>query len=225
EVSFSVGSRLASLNGGLANALLSELLGTSVSLSVMDYNALAGARVSAAGFLDALAMELGMSVGTYDDLLDMDAGAGEIAAALVRLLSGPERAAMQTIALGGHGSTVPLQQLFSLGRLGALGLGQGDAAIGAELSALEILSAAAALGDGDRQVSLNLGAGVPGLASLKLDLAIGEPPQGGGWFAIGPTGTIVRTAQTRLRMEAKLLGGPVLLGAGVTLPLWLDLAH
>ena len=26
-------------------------------------------------------------------------------------------------------------------------------------------------------------------------------------------------------MEAKLLGGPVLLGAGVTLPLWLDLAH
>src|SRR5690606_12089054 len=34
EVSFSVGSRLASLNGGIANAVLSELLGTSVSLSL-----------------------------------------------------------------------------------------------------------------------------------------------------------------------------------------------
>src|SRR5690606_14100769 len=68
-------------------------------------------------------------------------------------------------------------------------------------------------------------AGVQGLTSLKLDLSIGEPPQGGGWFAIGPTGTILRTAQTRLRLEAKLLGGPVLLGAGVHLPLWLDMAN
>ena len=225
EVSFSVGSRLASLNGGLANALLSKLLGTNVSLSVMDYNGLAAARVSAAGFLDALALELGMSGGSYDDLLKMNAGAGDIAAALVPLLHGAERTAMQTIALAGRGSTVPLKQLFSLGRLGALDLGSGDAAIDAELSALEILSAAAALGDGDRQVSLNLGAGVPGLVSLKLDLSVGESPQGGGWFAIGPAGTILRTAQTRLRMEAKLLGGAVLLGAGVNLPLWLDLAH
>jgi uncharacterized membrane protein len=43
---FSIGSRLAALDGGVANALLSGLTGSSVSLSVMDYNRLADARVN-----------------------------------------------------------------------------------------------------------------------------------------------------------------------------------
>ena len=46
---FAVGSRLASLNGGIVNQLLSGLLGTSVSLSVMDYNALLASRVMRLG--------------------------------------------------------------------------------------------------------------------------------------------------------------------------------
>src|SRR5690606_7657402 len=40
QVSFSIGSRLASLNGGIANSVLESLLGTSVSLAVADYRAL-----------------------------------------------------------------------------------------------------------------------------------------------------------------------------------------
>ena len=46
QAMFSIGSRLASLDGGLANALLSGLLGSNVSLTVMDYRALAGAKVN-----------------------------------------------------------------------------------------------------------------------------------------------------------------------------------
>lgn len=45
---FSIGSRLAGLDGGLANALLSGLLGSKVSLTVMDYRALADAGQPAA---------------------------------------------------------------------------------------------------------------------------------------------------------------------------------
>lgn len=222
EVSFSLGSRLASLNGGIANALLSDLLGTTVALSVADYSALAAARVDALTFLDMLAQQMGLSVGTYDELLAMQADAGQLATALAELTTGPVRTALLTLAGGSH--TLTLSNLVSLGRLGGLPLGSGG---GAELSlsVLEVLAAAAALADGDRQVSLNLGAAVPGLVSLRLDLALGEPPQGGGWFAIGPAGTVLRTAQVRLRLQAELLGGPVLLGAGVKLPLWLDLAE
>lgn len=224
EVSFSVGSRLASLNGGIANAVLSKLTGTTVSLSVLDYTALAGARIEAFAFLDALATELGVSAGTYDDVLAMDAHTGQIAGALATLVNGTTRNALQTLALAGQGNTVPLKSLIALGDLGRLRLRSEGAMAGLSLTAMEVLSAAAALADGDRQVSLALGANLPSLLGLGLDLVIGDPPQGRGWFAVGPAGTVVRTAQLRLRLRAKLLGGPVLLGAGVNLPLWLDMA-
>ncbi len=225
EVSFSVGSRLASLNGGIANAVLSELLGTSVSLSLADYNALASARVDALSFLDALGLQLGLSAGTYGDILAMRSGSGPISAALSSITNGATKSALNSLAGGGSGSTVSVGSLFSLGHMDRLSLGSGGLAAGLNLSPLEILTAAAALSDGDRQVSLDLGAGLPGLVGLKLDLAIGEPPQGGGWFAVGPLGTMVRTAQVRLRISARLLGGPILLGATVRVPLWLDIAH
>jgi uncharacterized membrane protein len=224
EVSYSVGSRLASLNGGIANALLSQLTGTTVNLSVLNYTALAAARIDAFSFLDALATQMGISAGSYDDLLATDAGTGVIAAALATLANGATKTALQTLALSGQGNEVPLKNLFSLGDLGTLRLGSQGAVAGLSLSAMEVLTAAAALADGDRQASVALGANLPGLLGLGLDLVIGDPPQGRGWFAIGPVGTVVRTAQVRLRLKARLLGGPILLGAGVNLPLWLDMA-
>lgn len=224
EVSFSVGSRLASLNGGIANAVLSDLLGTTVSLSALDYSALAATEIDALDFLDLMRQKVSVTAVTYDELLDMDASAGLVAETLAGLTTGPVQTALLAIAGSGAGNDLPLSKLFSLGGLGGLDLGTGGVA-GLSLSALEILTAAAAVADGDHQVTLNLGAGVPGLVSLRLDLFLGEPPQGYGWFAIGPAGTVVRTAQLRLRITTQLLGGPILLGAGVRLPLWLDLAH
>lgn len=225
EVSFSLGSRLAALNGGIANALLGTLLGTKVSLSLVDYNSLASARVDALGFLDALALEMGVDAGSYDDVLSAQAYAGDIAAALASLVTGAPKTALTTLANAGQGDRVPLGQLFDLGRYGSMTLNSAGAALNADLSALEILSAAAALADGDRQVWLSLGGNLPGIAALSVELSIGEPPQGGGWFAIGPVGTVVRTAQVRLRIDAQFLGGLVLQSAVIRLPLWLNLAH
>ena len=225
EVSFSVGSRLASLNGGIANALLGTLLGTNLSLSVMDYNALAAARVDALAFLDALAQEIELDAGSYDELLDARASAGDIAAALANLTGGANRATLTKIALAGAGHAIDLGKLFDLGRYGRLAPGHAEAVIGADLSVLEILSAAAALADGDREVWLGLGGSLPGIAGLSVALVIGEPAQGGGWFAIGAEGTIVRTAQLRLRVTAEFLGGTILQQGRITLPIWLDLGH
>lgn len=224
EVSFSVGSRLASFNGGIANALLSKLLGTTVSLSVLDYTALASARIDAFGFLDALATQMGVRAVSYNELLAMNTRSGPIAAALASQVTGTARTTLQTIARAGRGNAVPLGQMFSLGELGRLKLGSEGAIAGLSLSAMEVLSAAAALADGDRQVSIALGADLPGLLSLGLDLAIGDPPRGQGWFAIGSAGTVVRTAQLRLRLKARLLGGLVLSGGTVNLPLYVALA-
>ncbi|RYE83907.1 MAG: hypothetical protein EOP19_12790, partial [Hyphomicrobiales bacterium] len=132
EVSFSLGSRLASLNGGIANALLSTLLGTTVSLSVVDYNGLASARVDALAFLDALALEMNLEVGSYDELLQTEASAGDIAAALAKLTNGAEKAVLTTLSLAGDGSKVPLKKLFDLGRYGRLALESAGSVVGAD---------------------------------------------------------------------------------------------
>ncbi|HWV19617.1 MAG TPA: TadG family pilus assembly protein [Devosia sp.] len=224
EVSFSLGSRVASLNGGIANALLGALLGTTVNLSVLDYNNLAAARVDALSFLDALAFKMGITAGTYNDLLAAKVYAGDIAAALAGLVNGTEKTALTTLTKAGKGNRVPLGKLFDLGHFGSLALGSAGAALNARISVLEVLSAAAALADGERQAALSLGGNLPGIAALTVELSVGEPPQGGGWFAIGPVDKVVRTAQVRLRIEAQFLGGLVLQSALVRLPLWLDLA-
>ena len=227
QVAFSVGSRLASLNGGIGNAVLNALLGTDVALTIMDYNGVAGAQVSAFAFLDALAFEMGMTAGTYDDLLAASADHGQVAAALAAVLTGAEQsAAMALASTAGHNGAVPIASLFELGELGQLAVGSGVEAAGfAGISALDVIAASAALGNGTRQVELALTAGVPDLTGIEASLAIGEPPQGGGWFAVGPAGSVVRTAQARLRLVATILGTGALAGAPIRLPLYLDLAH
>src|SRR5690606_27699591 len=82
EAAFSVGSRLAKVDGGILNALLGGLVGGSLSLSVMDYNALLSAAVDALSFLDALAVQLNLTAGTYGDVLQSKATVGQIATAL-----------------------------------------------------------------------------------------------------------------------------------------------
>jgi uncharacterized membrane protein len=227
EVSFSIGTRLASLNGGIANAVLNGLLGTNVSLTAMDYNGLLNAQVDAFSFLDALAMRLGVTVGTYDDLLAMSADHGKLAAALADILTGTERAAALTLAVAaGHNGVVPLGKLFQLGKLGNVDIGTGGGqGLFTRISALELLSASAGLSNGGHQVALALTAGVPGLVSLDASLAIGEPPQGGSWYAVGPTGTVVRSAQLRLKLIATILGSGALVGAPIRVPFYVEMAH
>ncbi|KKB76345.1 hypothetical protein VW29_19905 [Devosia limi DSM 17137] len=227
QVSFSIGSRLASLTDGIANRVLNSLLGTNIALTALDYRNLLDAKVDAFAFLDALALRMGITAGTYADLLQARADHGEIAAALAAVLTGADRTAAQVIAnAAGNNGGVPLSKLFNLGDLAQLRIGSGQGqGLFTRISALELLSASAGLSDGNRQVALDLGASLPGVLGLTAELAVGEPPQGGSWYAIGPTGTVVRTAQLRLRLNASVLGGAALLGNLVHLPLYIELAH
>ncbi|WDR01994.1 hypothetical protein PSQ19_15075 [Devosia algicola] len=212
--------------GGLVNGVLNALLGTNVSLSLVDYNSLLDVKIDSFAFLDALAQRLHIVAGTYDDVLAAEADQGDIAAALAAILDGNAQLVAHKLANSvSGGGPVALASLFDLGDLGRLDLKSGGQNLFTSVSALQMLVASAGLSDGDHQIDLDLAANVPGLAGISLKLAVGEPPQGGGWFAIGPQGTVVRTAQVRLAPTAHLLGGGILGNAGVTLPLYLELAH
>ncbi|SFV38513.1 Uncharacterized membrane protein [Devosia crocina] len=222
-VSYSLGSGLASLDKGIANRLLGSLLGTGISLSLVQYEGLARVRVGALDFLDALAFEMQFAALTYDDLLHARPNAGQIARALATLVGGAEKTALTTIGLAGSGSRVSLNKLFDLGPLGGLAVQSGSPGFGADLSVLDILSAAAMLADGNRQAA-DIDAGLPGIAGVTATLAVGEPAQGGGWFAVGSTGTVLRTAQVRLRLKVSVASAIRNSGL-IQLPIWMDIAH
>lgn len=229
QATFSIGSRLASLNGGLVNALLESLLGGNISLSAMDYSALADANISLDGFLSALAAEIGLTAGTYSDVLSGDVGIGNILAAVVTAASagGESQAAQVTATLLSQittTATVSLATLVDLGPLAHAEIGQPHAGLAADVNVMSLLSAAAVAANGENQVAINLGGSIPGLLSLTLDLAIGEAVQHSGWVAAGQPGATVQTAQTRLRLVAEVGGTGLLAGVRVRLPLYIEVA-
>jgi uncharacterized membrane protein len=231
QAAFSIGSRLASVDEGILNSLLGGLTGSNLSLKVMDYNALISADVSALSFMDALATKLQITAGTYTNVLDASATIGQIVSAMASIdgISAQAKLALQTIASKATNQTkIPLSHLFDLGPVGKLTLGSKPAGLTANTSLMDILTASAALANGSNQVAVDLGINVLGLLKVTAVLAIGEPPQSTPWFTIGNTGTIVRTAQTRLFLEVyvglkNVL--PIISLLDVKLPIYVEVAY
>lgn len=228
QAAFAVGSRLARVEGGALNGLLGGLLGTSLSLSVMDYEGLARARIDLFGFARQLATRASISALTFDEVIRAqvrigdvilaaqdaarDQGAGSDAiAALGRLAT----------ALAGSSQRINLQSLVSFGTYGSRQLSE-EVPIKASLSALDLVSAAAQVANGARQLDLGLAVNVPGLASVSLKLGIGERPVGSSLVRVGRNGATVHTAQTRLLLTLTLVGSGQ--ASLVKLPLYLELA-
>lgn len=193
---FSIGSRLARLDGGVANALLSGLAGGSVSLSVMDYEALLDADVDLLAWLDALAVELDVEAADYDTLLATEVEAGRALTVLERLLDGRSRSAVSAIAEATDGAILRIGEL--VGVTGGLGRN-----IQATVSAMDLSTAVLEVAGGERQVRLDLGVNA-GLASTQAWLAIGERPNNAPWMTVTDRGApIIRTAQARLYIKAR----------------------
>lgn len=226
--SFTVGSRLASLNEGIVNAVLGKLLGTTISLKAMDYEALVDADVNLIYVLDTLAVDLNLTAGTYSDVLRTEIAYGRLIKLLGTAtgLSPSVRTVLGTIekTLGRTQVKLKLEEILSLGPLSENLIGQGNG-LGVNASLMDIVSAAAIAANNGRQVSVDLGATIPGLASVKLDIAIGEPPVGTPPTAVGAPGTIVRAAQTRLFLRVVVDGLSAVAGLKVEMPLYVEVAH
>lgn len=225
---FSIGSRLASLNEGIVNALLGKMLGTTLSLKVMDYRALIDADLEVQPFLKAIATNLQLTTATYHDVLNADVTLPQLLSAL-RLtpnLSGTASAALKTLdtAVSKNKATFKLAQLINLDPKNNLRIDAGQN-FGMKLSIFDVISAAAGIANGKNQIALDVNAGLPGLSSIKVNLAIGEPPIETPPHRLGAVGTAVRTAQTRLSVSVNVDGLALLLGLKINLPIYVEVAH
>lgn len=225
KASFSIGSRLARLEGGIANMLLTQLLGTGVSINAMNYRALLDTDIDLLAFSETLGIQADLTAASYGELLVADVAMRDVLRALSQTpgVGLSARNVLQRLANAVPAARrLPLRQLLDPGMMEVARMDGVSAGLDAGVGAVQLLNAAAALANGSNQVALDLASTVPGLLELTATVAVGEPPQGASWFALGPAGTIVRTVQTRIRLDARV--GP-LLGVGVHVPLFVDVAY
>jgi uncharacterized membrane protein len=222
--SFTVGSALASFNGGIINGVLGGMFNSNISLSVADYQALIGGQIDLFQFANALATELNVTAGTYSQLLSGSVTVGQFVQALQiagAASSASTALADLTTALGSDTQTINLSQLLNLGDFMNNQIGTATG-MTAAISASQLVSLAGQLAGGGRQIAINLATGIPGIAGVTGLMTVGEPPVGTTMITVGNAGASVHTAQVRLLLTVTL--GSTLLGATVQLPLYLELA-
>jgi uncharacterized membrane protein len=227
--SFAIGSRLASVNGGLLNQMLGGMLGTSLSLSAMDYQALLDTQIDMFGFMDALAGRLHLTAASYSSVLSSNAAITDVIGAMVDAGTkqyGVTNAGVQALSgvaasVAGITSTVKVGSLVDLGPYDSLPVGDTPKAT-ISTAAYDLLSATAQIANGQHQVQAALALNVPGIASASLKFAVGERPQGTSWITVGSEGASVHTAQTRLLLTVQVAGS----GAAslINLPIYIEVA-
>jgi uncharacterized membrane protein len=227
--SFSLGTRLAALQGGMANAVLSALTGSSVNLSVMDYNALASAQIDLFQYVSALKTRANISAASFTDTLESNVKTSDALGAILDVLTAQRNngagSAMTALVNAANGTRISAGQLVNLGPYGNQDYVNLSGGSGAMVSALDLASAVLQLSQGGRQVQFNLNLGVPGITSATAWLAIGQRPANSPWIAIaGDNTVIVRTAQARLYVDFKVapsspIGGVVSLDVPVIVEL------
>lgn len=195
----SIGSRLAALEGGLANQLLSGLTGSSVSLNLMDYNGLAEADVNLLTWFDALAVDAGVKAGDYDALLEHKLDAGRALKVLERVAGEEADSALSKLSHAALGVDLDLGRVIGVRAASERGVAQ---ALDAEVSVRDLVMAVLTSG-GDRQIALNLGAHA-GVADVTAMVAIGERPNRSPWLTVSDRADpVVRTAQARVYLKAR----------------------
>ena len=226
--SFAIGSSLATVNGGLLNSLLGSLLGGSLSLSAMSYQSLISANIDMFSFSNALAVRAGLTGVTYNSLANTNVTVGQVFGAMLDAAqANPNSTATELTALtqiaaleASNSTVMQINSLINYGpyaqnQVGSQGL------IGAAVSALDLVSAGAQVANGRHQITTAVNAGVPGIANVSLQLAIGERPVGTSWVTVGSAGASVHTAQTRLLLTVS--AGQVL-GVPINLPIYIEIA-
>jgi uncharacterized membrane protein len=228
-VSFQIGSRLLSLNGGVANQALSALTGSTVNLSVMDYNALLSADVDLLSYVDALRTRMDLEAASFDHTMQARTDAPEALQALADVLGESDlraESAMRRLA-----SATTTRSIDSLSEVLDIGpYASQDTVLSSDRSrisvnAMDLAAALLEVAGGARQVRLATNANIPGLSSVNIWLAIGERPNHSPWLSVTEDfDVIIRTAQTRLYIEANVQPGGALGVANVRVPLLVEAA-
>lgn len=226
------GTGLARLGGGAVNAVLSNLLGTGIALDAVSYNGLLTASLPAAGFLKALAAELGMTTGVYGALDGRMIGLQTILSAEQTALAASGGSSAAIAALASLRTQVPGTAMLPLNRILDIGpwrnqpvtIDPPPAALQATVGAADMMQAAVQLASVNGRLSAPAQFIVPHIGSVTILATVVEPLQTA-YFEFGPAGTAIHTAQLRMQILLNLAPSLPVNGqsAAISLPMYLEL--
>lgn len=228
---FSVGSRLLAVREGVINSMSSQLFGSKIELTAMDYQGLLKTDIQLVPLLDALATEIKVDGNTYADLLSSKVRVSDLSAAMLNVAK--KNGQLESISLltklnGPLESSkikVPLRSLLDIGPLGSINIGDAASGWNAKINALKLAMAAATVGHIGKELRVGLDAGIPGIAKVEARVAIGEPLQKSPWLRVGAPGSIVRTTQMRIELQLSVGGDGALAGTALNVPIIIDAAY
>lgn len=218
----SAGPRLASVDSTrsvLLNALVGNLLGSSVNLSVADWNALAQGNVSLAGFLDALQAQTG--AGSPSAALSANASLAQIASAAATAAQADGNTATASALNGFAAQAGGLAGTVRLGDMIKLSLPSGALA-SSTLNVLELVSGSAQLYNTSNVFTTPTPVSISG-ASLGLGGIINsvdlyaqaiEPPV----YVCAPVGAQFHTGAIRIKLNLNLVSLSPDVSALTTIP-------
>ncbi len=207
----SAGPRLVSVDstqGPVLNLLFQALLpGTTVNLSVLDWNALAGSDIN----LNALITRLGANLGISDtsQVLNTDITLAQLRLAMVQVLQADGQTAaanalnLLPLSVGSLTGSIRLSQLLRIdlppGALTAIRLDLLDLVTGS----VQLYNFRNVLTT-PTPITVNTAAlGLTGVANVQLWLQVVEPPV----YACGPNGTSFHTGAIRLKFNLDVVQG------------------
>jgi uncharacterized membrane protein len=232
--SFGAGTRLAALDNGLANAVLGRMLGSSLSLSAIDYESLLNTNIDALTFLDALAVQAGVS-GSYRQLAQSNVNIGQILTAAIQTIDTADKSSGDTdgalLALKSLQAQIAdappilLSNIVDLSPLEGRSIGDiGEVdGTGAAFNVMSLISASARTLAAGRLIDLGTALKVPGTnTTVTAKLAVGAPFA---QIADGQVGARIRTAQIRMAIDVTLADlDPAGIPLTVTVPIYLEAA-
>ncbi|MEC3949359.1 pilus assembly protein TadG-related protein [Sphingobium sp. HWE2-09] len=219
---FSLGTGLASLSGGLPNMLLSNLAGTELNLSVMDYNGLLSANLDLLRVADALRVRTGRDGEPYGALFDREIPLADLLGAMADGAgTGPASATLLALSSRIPGRSIRLSDIIDLGPMRGAASATGQPNI--LLDAFSMLRMVLSPPSGT-SVPMDLHVAVPGLTSTRLMLVTGEGQTRSPLMSItAKRDVVLRTGQARIYLETSV--ATALSGiASVRIPLYIELA-
>lgn len=210
-------STVAALDDGLLNDVTGSLLGGAVSLSAASWQGLLDTDINLLNYLDALALDLGVDAGNYDQVLGADVTLGQLMGVAADVLNqGGGTGDVGAAALGLEELSVlslpAFSPLLQLGDILAVQAGTPAAGLDTTLNVLSLVQGSVQLASSECAVCATVPIDLPGVAGVQIRAQVIEPPQlsaiGRPDLAaadpLGPNKIFVRTAQARVLVSLEL---------------------